>query len=135
MSYLLLKRRQDLIITLCAKEKDTLLRIGYNRHIWIIHVFVEILTGPLFYVEVSDDATVSDLKLAIEAEKSSLDIERFILILGNKKDGNLRMDDDEAPVADYGVADGSHVYLFFKLTVKDDSLLDESPETIPDLNK
>ncbi|KAL7185739.1 hypothetical protein ACSBR2_027658 [Camellia fascicularis] len=74
-----------------------------------MRVVVEILTGTLFYIQVSDNATVADLKREIVAQER-LPHDRLVPILGN----NLShlMNDNELSLSDYGVRDGSHVYLF-----------------------
>ncbi|CAL5342453.1 unnamed protein product [Camellia sinensis] len=70
---------------------------------------IEIMTGTLFYIQVSDNATVADLKRGIVAQER-LPHDRLILILGN----NLShlMNENELSLVDYGVRDGSHVCLF-----------------------
>lgn len=73
---------------------------------------VEILTGTLFYIEVGDTATVADLKREIEAQEE-LPYDRLILILYDDYESRL-LDEDDVPLADYGVRDGSHMYLFFE---------------------
>ena len=79
-----------------------------------MRVVVEILTGKLFYVQIGDNATVLDLKKEIGAQEKLPD-DRLILLLCN----NL-MNENEALLVEYGVKDGSHLYLFF------DSLKDGS---------
>ncbi|CAI0625685.1 unnamed protein product [Linum tenue] len=79
-------------------------------------VAVEILTGSLFHVDVKDDdnaATVADLKQAI-ASQQKLPFDRLILLQGDGEEEEAPLDDD-SPLADYGIHDGSHIYLFFKL--------------------
>ncbi|XAR55400.1 hypothetical protein NMG60_11035461 [Bertholletia excelsa] len=76
-----------------------------------MRLVVEILTGKLFHVQVNDDVTVADLKKEIEAQEE-FPHSRLILILANSE--NLLMDENERPLAHYGIQDGSHVYLFFK---------------------
>lgn len=76
-------------------------------------VVVENLTGTLFYIQLGNDATVAELKREIEAQEK-LPCDRLILIL----DTNLGCDpihDDGGGVSlvDYGVQDGSHIYIFF----------------------
>ncbi|KAG4175073.1 hypothetical protein ERO13_A11G161900v2 [Gossypium hirsutum] len=74
---------------------------------------VEILTGNLFYVQVEDDATIDGLKKEIEAQEN-LARERMILIVDSKDENQLiTKEDDGASLADFGVQDGSHIYLFF----------------------
>lgn len=75
-----------------------------------MRVVVEILTGRLFYIEIKDDATVADLKKEIEFQEH-LPFDRLILLI----DGNesFLMSENELFLQDYGIKDGSHVYLFF----------------------
>ncbi|CAL5391272.1 unnamed protein product [Camellia sinensis] len=75
-----------------------------------MRVVVEILTGRLFYVQVGDNATVADLKREIGAQEK-LPHDRLILICGT----NLKhlMNQNELSLLDYGVHDGSLLYLFF----------------------
>ena len=75
-----------------------------------MRVVVEILTGALFYVQVSDNATVADLKREI-GDKENLPHNRLILVLGSNL--SRLMNENELALVDYGVRDGSHVYLFF----------------------
>ncbi|KAB2595220.1 hypothetical protein ACFX13_041102 [Malus domestica] len=79
-------------------------------------VVVENLTGTLFYVQVGKEATVADLKREIEAQQK-LPYHRLILILDTDSDdrhcSRLMNDDaDGVLLVDYGVQDGSHVYVF-----------------------
>ncbi|KAL3514615.1 hypothetical protein ACH5RR_027332 [Cinchona calisaya] len=82
-----------------------------------MRVVVEILTGRLFYVEMKDDATVSDLKKEIGFQEQ-LPFDRLILLV----DGNesFFMSENQVSLKDYGIKDGSHVYLFFDPVVDDD---------------
>lgn len=74
---------------------------------------VEILTGNLFYIQVDDNATVDDLKKEIEVQEN-LTRDRMILIVDSKDENKLIIkEDDGASLADFGVQDGSHIYLFF----------------------
>ncbi|WCJ32022.1 hypothetical protein M5689_013467 [Euphorbia peplus] len=76
---------------------------------------VEILTGNLFYIELENDATVADLKREICAQEM-LPHDRLILLLNNNRSRlimNKEKGDDETPLADCGVDDASHIYLFF----------------------
>ncbi|KAF3443718.1 hypothetical protein FNV43_RR13408 [Rhamnella rubrinervis] len=78
-----------------------------------MRVVVENLTGTLFYIQLGNDATVAELKREIEAQEK-LPCDRLILVL----DTNLGCDpihDDGggASLVDYGVRDGSHIYIFF----------------------
>lgn len=83
-----------------------------------MRVVIEILTGTLFYIEVKDDATVADLKKEIGFQEQ-LPFDRLILLVdgGNER---LLMSANECSLHEYGVEDGSHVYLFFE-TVEDGS--------------
>ncbi|CAH9077943.1 unnamed protein product [Cuscuta europaea] len=94
-------------------------------------VTVEILMGRVFDVQVEKDATVEDLKREICIQDERLRPENrlfFLMHLDGDGDHCLMCDadgdgdgerclmcDDEAPLVDYGVRDGSHVYLFFTL--------------------
>lgn len=80
-------------------------------------VVVEILTGPLFHVRLPDGATVSDLKKEICAQEKQLPQDRLILILdgGQVMTNYLMMCENEVPLVEYGIGDGSHVYIFFTL--------------------
>lgn len=69
---------------------------------------VEILTGCPFHIEIHESATVADLKKAIN-QQEALDEARLILVL---KEG-IFLHDVDRTLADYGVGDGSHIYLFF----------------------
>lgn len=73
---------------------------------------VENLTGTLFFVEVPDDAKVSDLKREIE-QKERLSDHYLVLVLDDGEEGRL-INDQESEVAlvDLGFKDSSHVYLF-----------------------
>ncbi|CAK9133536.1 unnamed protein product [Ilex paraguariensis] len=75
-----------------------------------MRLVVEILTGKLFYIQLGDDATVEDLKREIGAQEK-LPRDRLILILNGEL--SHLMNDNELSLLDYGVQDGSHVYLFF----------------------
>nr|GLL18198.1 hypothetical protein DM860_006557 [Ipomoea trifida] len=90
-------------------------------------VVAEIMTGPLFHVRLPDSATVSDLKKEICSEQLPQD--RLILILdgggGGPVPANCVMCENEAPLAEYGVRDGSHVYIFFTLPESADEINDD----------
>ncbi|KAK9284926.1 hypothetical protein L1049_024107 [Liquidambar formosana] len=77
-----------------------------------MRVVVEIMTGTLFYIEVADDAMVADLKKEIEAQEK-LPRDRLILIVYDDDHSRL-MSESELPLVDYGVRDGSHIYLVFE---------------------
>ncbi|KAM1063704.1 hypothetical protein ACFX2A_028436 [Malus domestica] len=79
-------------------------------------VVVENLTGTFFYVQVGNEATVADLKREIEAQQK-LPYDRLTLILDTHSDNRycsrLMNDDvDGVLLVDYGVCDGSHIYVF-----------------------
>ncbi|PWA42282.1 Ubiquitin [Artemisia annua] len=75
---------------------------------WLnMRLVVEILTGKLFYVQVGDTATVLDLKKKIGAQEKLPDDRLILLLL------NTLMNENEASLVEYGVQDGSHIYLFF----------------------
>ncbi|KAI5656030.1 hypothetical protein M9H77_24823 [Catharanthus roseus] len=76
-----------------------------------MRVAIEILTGRLFYIDVEDDATVADLKKKI-GEQEKLPLDRLILVLHGH--GNSLMIENELSLLDYGVCNGSLVYLFIE---------------------
>ena len=81
---------------------------------------VEILTGKFFYIEVGDDGKVADLKRVI-GDQENLPDDRLILILYNNEDNQgVLMKEDDTSLVDYGVQDGSLLYLFFSLPPPDD---------------
>ncbi|CAH1426286.1 unnamed protein product [Lactuca virosa] len=86
-----------------------------------MRVLVEILMGKLFYIQVGNNATVLDLKKEIGAQEK-LPVDRLILLMYEKL-----MNENESSLVDYGVEDGSHLYLFFD-TLKD-GLTHQSPLT------
>lgn len=73
-------------------------------------VAIEIITGGLFYVEIGEDATVESLKKEI-ASKEGFEEDRLIVM---HKNGRLLIKDDQTRLRDYGVCDGTIMYLFFK---------------------
>ncbi|KAE8654951.1 hypothetical protein F3Y22_tig00117034pilonHSYRG00300 [Hibiscus syriacus] len=76
-------------------------------------VVVEILTGNLLYIQVDDDAKVNDLKQEIEA-RENLASDRMILVVDHKdRNRIITKEEDGASLVDFGVEDGSHIYLFF----------------------
>lgn len=84
-------------------------------------VVVEILTGILFSADVADDGTVADLKQEIGAQQK-LPRDRLILLLRNcDRSDPIKDDEDGARLADVGIQDGSHIYLFFKPVDPEDS--------------
>lgn len=79
-------------------------------------VSVSILTGAFFYVEVANDAKVCHLKREIEA-RMEIPYDRLILLLDIGEDcGTCLVEEtkDGATLAEVGIRDGSHIYLFFK---------------------
>ncbi|MCD7461009.1 hypothetical protein HAX54_044988 [Datura stramonium] len=83
-----------------------------------MNLVIEILTGTLFHIRVAKDTatTVADLKREI-SNQEKLPENRLILMLdtGGGVGDSIMLTGDEIPLADYGVKDGSHFYLFFKL--------------------
>lgn len=77
-----------------------------------MRVVVENLTGTLFYIQLGNDATVSELKREIEAQEK-LPCDRLILIPDTNPCSPIRDDDGGASLVDHGVQDGSHIYIFF----------------------
>ncbi|KAJ0982999.1 hypothetical protein J5N97_011254 [Dioscorea zingiberensis] len=71
----------------------------------------ENLAGRFFYVEVEEDANVGALKKEIASKDEEIPESRLILMHG---DGCV-MEDEEIAVKEYGVEDGSIIYLFFSL--------------------
>lgn len=74
---------------------------------------VENLAGRFFYVEVEDQADVAALKKEIGSNDDEIQESRVLLILSDSNE--LIMDDDRRKVKDYGVEDGSIIYLFFSI--------------------
>ncbi|KAI9176745.1 hypothetical protein LWI28_006633 [Acer negundo] len=96
-------------------------------------VAVEILTGPLFYIEVGDDATVGDLKKEI-ASQQELPCDRLILTLDLENDQDrmiIKDDQDEDSLVDCGIKDGSKIYLSFT-PIDDESTHQFVESTLPD---
>ncbi|XP_010543074.1 PREDICTED: uncharacterized protein LOC104816105 [Tarenaya hassleriana] len=80
----------------------------------MMKVTVEIVTGTYMVKEVSENATVRNLKEEIAAELN-LPAKRLILLVGENESRRVVMDyEDEVSLLDLGVSDGSHMYLFFK---------------------
>ena len=100
-----------------------------------MRVVVEILTGKLFYIEVRANAMVADLKREIGAQEN-LPHDRLILVLSSNP--SRLMNENELALVDYGVRDGSHVYLFFDPPNEgpsdDHSLLTSLDSNVLDLN-
>ncbi|XP_060171365.1 uncharacterized protein LOC132602560 [Lycium barbarum] len=78
-----------------------------------MNLVIEILTGTLFHIQVAKDTTVADLKREI-SNQEKLPENRLILMLNTGGD-SIMLNGDEIPLVEYGVKDGSHFYLFFKL--------------------
>ncbi|KAL6521978.1 hypothetical protein OROMI_031855 [Orobanche minor] len=76
-------------------------------------LIAEILTGSLFYVEIEEDATIQNLKSKI-GNQEKLPTSRLILML-DADDERYLLGNDEFSLKDYGVQDGSHIYIFFQL--------------------
>jgi len=83
-------------------------------------VVVENLTGTLFYVEVSNDAIVGDLRKEIEAQQN-LPADRLLLVSDADKGLIMSKEEEKVPLLDLGIQDGSHIYLFFTPVVDDNS--------------
>lgn len=75
-------------------------------------VVVENLTGTLFSIEVSNDATVEDLKREIENQQK-LPSDRFVFILDTDERTVITKEEEKVSLLDYGIQDGSRIYLFF----------------------
>lgn len=80
-------------------------------------VVTEVLTGGQFYVEVEEEATVRDLKNKI-ANQENLPIDRLILMLDAQQCDVMNQDD--VYLKEYGVQEGSRIYIFFE-PLPDDS--------------
>ncbi|KAL0710581.1 hypothetical protein Bca4012_017559 [Brassica carinata] len=78
-------------------------------------VNVEIITGTFIDAEVSENATVKELKEKI-AKEVKLSVKRLILLVGNGEEIRrmVKDDEDEMKLTDLGVKEDSHIYLFFK---------------------
>ncbi|KAK6773077.1 hypothetical protein RDI58_028315 [Solanum bulbocastanum] len=79
-----------------------------------MNLVIQILTGTLFHVQVAKDTSVADLKKEI-SNQEKLPMNRLILMLDTGHGDSIMLNDDEISLVDYGVKDGSHFYLFFKL--------------------
>lgn len=73
---------------------------------------VEVFTGPLFHLEVKDDATVGELKKEI-AKQENLPREKMLLAQVTRD--QQVMANDAARLTDYGVRDGSLICIYFSL--------------------
>lgn len=78
-------------------------------------VSVEIITGTFIDTEVSENATVKELKEKIATEVK-LSVKRLILVVKDGEESRrlVKDDEDEMKLIDLGVKEDSHVYLFFK---------------------
>ncbi|KAF8056810.1 hypothetical protein N665_1267s0012 [Sinapis alba] len=78
-------------------------------------VSVEIITGTFIDAEVSENATVKELKEKIATEVK-LSVKRLILVVKDKEEIRrmVKDDEDEMKLIDLGVKEDSHMYLFFK---------------------
>ncbi|KAG8377749.1 hypothetical protein BUALT_Bualt08G0065400 [Buddleja alternifolia] len=76
-------------------------------------VVAEILTGSLFYVNIEEDANVGELKKQIGSNQENLPTNRLILMLDADQQRFLLVK-DEVSLKEYGVQDGSHIYIFFE---------------------
>ncbi|CAN4093827.1 unnamed protein product [Withania somnifera] len=97
-----------------------------------MQVVVEIMTGTVFHVQVGNDATVQDLKIAIHNQEN-VPGDRLILLLDTGGD-HLMMNDDQKSLSEYGVQDGSHLYALFKPleAEKDDDDVDTGDDKVMD---
>lgn len=75
---------------------------------------MENMTGPLFLVEVANDANVAELKREVESQEK-LPSDRLIFILDANPNRLIDDHDDGsgALLVDFGVQDWSHIYIFF----------------------
>ena len=70
---------------------------------------IEIITGRFFYVEMREEATVESLKKEI-ASKEGFEENRLLLVHRN----GCLLKNDQCALRDYGICDGTLIYLFFK---------------------
>ncbi|KAJ8620701.1 hypothetical protein MRB53_029230 [Persea americana] len=75
----------------------------------MMKVVIEILTGRFLHVDIDESAILGDLKKEI-AVQEAIPEHRVILVHSN---GCHLMMDDQKSLSDYGVQEGSHIYLFF----------------------
>jgi len=61
---------------------------------------------------VSNDATVEDLKREIENQQK-LPSDRFVFILDTDERTVITKEEEKVSLLDYGIQDGSRIYLFF----------------------
>ncbi|RID69560.1 hypothetical protein BRARA_C01648 [Brassica rapa] len=78
-------------------------------------VNVEVITGTFIDAEVSENATVKELKEKIATEVK-LSVKRLILVVEDEEESRrfVKDDEDEMKLIDLGVKEDSHMYLFFK---------------------
>ncbi|KAF8108758.1 hypothetical protein N665_0104s0075 [Sinapis alba] len=81
-----------------------------------MRISVEIITGTFINTEVTENATVKELKEKI-AKEVQLSVRRLILVVGDEEEIRrvVMEDEDETLLIDLGVREDSHMYLFFKL--------------------
>ncbi|XP_022989504.1 uncharacterized protein LOC111486561 [Cucurbita maxima] len=72
----------------------------------------ENLTGSLFYVEVDDGATVLDLRTEISSQQS-LPSDRLLFVPDHDRGRLISVADDGISLVDFGLRDGSLIYIFF----------------------
>ncbi|KAK4352002.1 hypothetical protein RND71_027520 [Anisodus tanguticus] len=77
-----------------------------------MQLVVEIMTGTIFHITVADNATVLNLKIAIQVQEN-VPGDRLILLLNRDVD-HLLLNDDHKPLSEYGVQDGSRLHAFFE---------------------
>nr|KYP50348.1 hypothetical protein KK1_027936 [Cajanus cajan] len=94
-------------------------------------VVVENLTGTLFYIQVSNDATMEDLKREIEVQQK-LPCDRLILVLDADHCFLMNKEEEKTSLVDCGIQDGSHIYLFFNPVDEDSN--DHFMFTLPDFH-
>lgn len=78
----------------------------------MIKLVIEILTGRLLHVEIEGSATLGDLKKEIAKQVESIPIPENRLLLVHSHGWRLMMD-DQISLSDYGLGDGSCIYLLF----------------------
>ncbi|KAF3513557.1 hypothetical protein F2Q69_00001494 [Brassica cretica] len=78
-------------------------------------VNVEVITGTFIDAEVSENATVKELKERIATEVK-LSVKRLILVVEDEEESRrlVKDDEDEMKLIDLGVKEDAHMYLFFK---------------------
>ncbi|XXG54473.1 hypothetical protein AAC387_Pa03g2341 [Persea americana] len=73
-----------------------------------MELVMEILTGKLFHVQIDQSATVKELKKKIAMQEA---LPEYRLILVQRSGPPIK--EDQSSLADYGVKEGSHIYVFF----------------------